>query len=49
MGEMHTGFLFERDHFLDQGTDGRILPKCILKKETGWEVMDWMHLARAME
>jgi hypothetical protein len=42
---MHKGFWFERHHFLDQGTDGRILSK----NETGLEVMDWMHLAGALD
>ena len=43
---MHIGFWFERDHFLDQDTDGRILSKCILKKQDGrfWSGCIWLGL-----
>jgi len=43
---MHTGFWFERDHFIDQGVDGRILSKCILNKQDGrlWTGCIWLWL-----
>ena len=44
--EMHTSFWFERDHFIDQGTDGRILSKCILNIQDGrlWTGCIWLGL-----
>jgi hypothetical protein len=33
--EIDIQFWSERDHFIDQGTDGRILSKHILKKQDG--------------
>jgi hypothetical protein len=34
-----------RDHLEDQGIDGRIILKYILKK-TGWDGVDWLHLVQ---
>jgi len=48
--EVHTGFwwenLEERDHLEDLDGDRRIKIKGILKKEEGWECMEWINLAQ---
>jgi hypothetical protein len=40
------GNLKERDHLEDLYIDGRIILKCILKKQDGWGDMDWLDMVQ---
>jgi hypothetical protein len=44
-GEMRNKYMEGRDHWKDKGIDGKTKDL----KDTGWKVVDWMHLAQYMD
>jgi hypothetical protein len=38
-----------RDHLQDKGIDGKIILGWMDLRETGWEGVDWIHLAQDRE